>query len=43
VTPEMMTTAKIIEAPSSQPYLIPCMKTPKANERIAAAHNIFIV
>lgn len=39
----MITTAKIMDAPSNQPYLMPCMKTPKANESIAAPHKIFIV
>ena len=43
VTAEIITTARMIEAPSNQPYLIPCMITPKTRDRIAAAHRILIV
>jgi hypothetical protein len=43
VTAEIITTARIIEAPSSHPYSIPCMKMPSSKDRIAAAHKIFIV
>lgn len=38
-----MTTANIMEAPSSQPSLIPCIKTPSASDIMAAAHRILIV
>lgn len=43
VTAEIITTARMMDAPSSQPYLIPCMITPKTRDRMAAAHRIRIV
>lgn len=39
----MITTARMMEAPSSHPSLIPCMKMPNASDRIAAPHKIFMV
>ncbi len=35
-----MTTAKIIETPSSQPDLIPWLNIPNINDAIAAKHSI---
>lgn len=33
----------MIDAPSNHPFLIPCVMHPNTNDKIAAAHKIWIV